>query len=218
MHVGHFAAGMIAKRFNSKISLGACVLAATLPDLLWCVFMLTGVEQIELKAGKGAANYFAPLNIGWSHSLLMDVLWATLFAFAYFVWRRNANGAALLFVVVLSHWLLDVIAHKPDMPLAPATGKVFGLGLWASIPATIIVEGGLWLLGIILYLRATQPKKRLGNYVFWGVIALVTLSWYNNIAGSPPPNVRTASVFSFIYFSLIVGWAYWMNRLRSTRT
>lgn len=217
MHVGHFAAGMIAKRFDSKVSLGTFVLAAMLADFLWCVFMLAGVEQVEFKAGLGAANYFVPRNIAWSHSLLMDALWATLLAGAYFLWRRSTKGALLLFVLVLSHWPLDVIAHKPDMPLAPGVERLLGIGLWTNIPATIIVEGGLWALGIVLYLRATKPRRRLGNYVFWSVVVLLTLIWYNNIAGTPPPNARTASVFSFIYFSLVVAWAYWTNRLRTTR-
>jgi hypothetical protein len=218
MHVGHFAAGMIAKRFDPKLSLGTCVFAAILADLLWCIFMMAGIEQIELKAGPGAANYFEPHNIVWSHSLLTNVVWATVLAGAYYFCRRNIISACLLFTLVLSHWVLDVVAHKPDMPLAPGVESLFGLGLWTNIPATIIVEGGLWVLGTGLYLRATRPKNRLAHYVFWSMLVLLTLSWYNNIAGPPPPNAHTVSAFSFIYFSLVVAWAYWLNRLRPTKT
>ena len=84
----------------------------------------------------------------------------------------------MLFVAVLSHWLLDFVAHPPDMPLAPGMHKEFGLGLWTSLPATLIVEGGFWLLAILLYVRATHAKKRLGIYAFWIVIPLLTLSCY----------------------------------------
>ncbi|HEX6732757.1 MAG TPA: hypothetical protein VF074_22245 [Pyrinomonadaceae bacterium] len=217
MHVGHFAAGMIARHFDTKISLGTFILAAMLADFLWCVFMLAGAEQVQFKTVPGAANYFEPLNIAWSHSLVMDVIWATLFAAAYFLWRRNTSAAGLLFVIVLSHWPLDVIAHRPDMPLAPVVESQFGLGLWTNIPATIIVEGGLWLLGVILYIRTTKSKRRFGPYVFWGVVLLLTLLWYNNIAGPPPPDPRIAPLFSLVYFSLVVAWAYWMNRLRPAR-
>ena len=80
MHVGHFAAGMIAKRFDSKLSLATCVFAAMLADFLWCIFMMAGIEQVQFKSMPGAANYFEPLNIAWSHSLVMDFIWATLFA------------------------------------------------------------------------------------------------------------------------------------------
>jgi hypothetical protein len=217
MHVGHFAAGMIAKRFVPKVSLGTLILAAMLGDLLWTVFMVAGVERVQWKTAMGAANYFEPLNIAWSHSLFLNVFWGMLFAGAYFLWRKNRLGALLVGFLVLSHWFLDVIAHKPDMPLAPGLETVLGIGLWTNIPATIIV-GGLWLVGIILYLRSSRPKNRFGIYVFLGIVAVLTLIWYNNIAGPPPPNARIAPVFSFFYFSLVVAWGYWMNRLRSAKS
>jgi len=99
------------------------------------------------------------------------------------------------------------------MPLAPGVNRYFGWGLWNSIPATIILEGGFWLLAVILYARATHPKGRAGSYCFWIVIAFLTLSWYQNLAGAPP-NPRTMGISSLIFFSAVVGWGYWMDRLR----
>ena len=217
MHVGHFAVGFLAKRVEPKLSLGTLVLAALLVDFLWCILMLAGVEHVQFKPGMGAANYADAHDIAVSHSLLTNTVWAALFAGAYFLLRRYPRGAWVLFAAVLSHWPLDVAAHRPDMPLAPGVDRYLGLGLWTNVPATVIVEGGLWLLALILYARATRAKNRLGVYVFWGVAALLTLIWYNNIAGPPPPNPRTAPVFSLVYFSLVVAWAYWMNRLRPAR-
>jgi|ERR1035437_7880853 hypothetical protein len=103
------------------------------------------------------------------------------------------------------------------MPIAPNVDTYFGLGLWNSIPATILVEGGLWVAAIVLYVRATRPKSRLGIYAFWSMIILLTLAWYNNIAGQPPPDPSIMGISSLIFFSLIVAWAYWMNRLRPAR-
>lgn len=217
MLVGHFAVGLVAKRVEPRLSLGTLVLAAMLADFLWCFLMLAGVEHVEFKPGLGAANYFAAADFAMSHSLLTGMVWAAMFAVAFFWWRRNGRGAGVLFVAVLSHWLLDVVAHRPDMPLAPGVSKVFGLGLWASVPATLIIEGGFWLLAIILYVRTTRPRKRLGVYAFWVVIPLLTLSWYNNIAGRPPTSPRAAAIGGLIFFSLVVAWAYWMNRLRPAK-
>ncbi len=214
MLVGHFAVGFVAKRVEPKLSLGTLVLAAMLADFLWGIFLLAGLEHVEFKPGMGAANYIAAFDVAWSHSLLMDAIWAALFAGAYLLRRRYPRGAWVIFMAVLSHWLLDFVAHKADMPLAPGRPGRFGLGLWTSIPATLIVEGGFWLLAIILYVRATHAKKRLGVYAFWIVIAFLTLAWYNNIAGPPPPNPHTAPIVSLIFFSLVVAWADWMNRLR----
>ena len=219
MHVGHFAAGFIGKRIEPQLSVGTLVLAAMLADLLWCIFMLLGIEEVQFTDEMGAANYFRPINIAFSHSLLMLVLWGAVFAGAYFAWRRNIRGAIVLFCLVVSHWLLDVIAHRPDMPLAPGSTWDLGLGLWTNIPATFVVEGAFWVLAIVIYLRATRARTRLWVLVFWPVVLLVTLLWQNNVAGPPPPNDhgRLASIPSFIYFSLVVGWSYWMNRLRPAR-
>jgi len=214
MLVGHIAVGLAAKRITPHVSLGTTVLAALLPDLLWCVFLLTGIEHVELKAGLGAVNYLGASDIAYSHSLLMDAAWGALLAGAYFLTRHYARGAWVLFAAVLSHWLLDFVAHGPDMALAPGVDRHFGLGLWNSVAATVVVEGGIWLLAIIVYVRATRPKGRTGVYAFWIVIVLLTVAWHGNIAGPPPASVRAMAASSLIFFSCVVAWAYWMNRLR----
>jgi hypothetical protein len=210
MLVGHIAVGLAAKRITPRVSLGTTVLAAVLPDLLWCVFLLAGIEHVELRPGRGAAHYFGASDMAFSHSLLMDAAWGALVAGAYFFARRYAHGAWTLFAAVMSHWLLDFAAHRPDMALAPGIHRYFGLGLWNSVAATIIVEGGIW----VVYLRATDAKNRMGVFAFWTVAVLLTLSWYGNITGAPPPSPRAMAISSLIFFSGVVAWAYWMNRLR----
>lgn len=140
-----------------------------------------------------------------------------MLALAYYLRRHYPRGAWVLFAAVLSHWVLDVVSHRPDMTLAPGIPTLLGLGLWTSIPATLIVEGGMWLAALVVYARATRPRNRAGTYVFWLVVALLTLVWYNNVTGPPPPNPSTAGISSLILFSMIVAWAYWMNRLRPAR-
>jgi hypothetical protein len=103
------------------------------------------------------------------------------------------------------------------MPLAPGLPIRLGLGLWTSIPATIIVEGGFWVLALFFYLGATRPKSRAVALPFWIVIGLLTLAWYNNIAGPAPPNPHAVPIQSLVFFSLLVAWAYWMNRLHPER-
>jgi len=214
MLVGHIAVGLAAKRITPRVSLGTTVLAAVLPDLLWCVFLLLGIEHVALKPGHGAVNYLDAPDIAFSHSLLMDAAWGGLLAAAYFFMRRYARGAWLLFAAVMSHWLLDFVAHRPDMALAPGVHRYFGLGLWNSVAATVAVEGSMWVLAIIVYLRATRAQGRTGVYAFWIVVVLLTLAWRGNIAGPPPPSVRAMAAGSLVFFSCVVAWAYWMNRLR----
>ena len=216
MFVGHFGVAFVAKRAEPSLSLGTLVLAAMLADLLWTVFMMVGVEQVAFKPGMGAVNYFDAVNIAMSHSLLMDAIWAAVFAAVYYSSRHRSRAAWILFAAVLSHWVLDVVSHRPDMPLAPGVPLFFGWGLWTSVPATLVVEGGFWLIAVVLYARAARPEHRVGIFAFWIGVALLTLLWHNNIAGPPPPP-RTAPLGSLIVFSLALAWAYWVDRLRPLR-
>src|SRR5215472_3893735 len=117
MLVGHYAAGLIAQRIEPRISLGTCVAAAMLADLLWAAFLIAGIEHDVLGSGNGAANYLISADIRFSHSLLLDVVWAALLSGAYFLWRRRLRGASMLFCAVLSHWLCDFTSLA--VPLVP---------------------------------------------------------------------------------------------------
>jgi len=214
MFVGHYAVALIAKRAEPRINLGTLVLAAMFADFAWCVFMIFGLEQVQFKSGTGAGNYFSATNVALSHSLLMDVFWATLLALAYLLRRHDRRGAWMIFLVVLSHWLLDFVSWQPDLPIAPKLHRYVGLGLWSSIPATLLVEGGFWLVAVILYVRCTRSKSLMATFVFWGGVGLLSLLWFNNIAGPPPQDPKTAPFGSLIVFSLTVAWAYWVNRVR----
>lgn len=216
MLVGHLAIALVAKRIEPKISLGTWILAALLADLVTFPLLVAGVEHFDSVPG-AELNRTIGRQIAYSHSLLMDVVWGALFAAGYFLRRRYLRGAWLLFGVVVSHWVLDVISHRPDMPLAPGVAQVYGLGLWSSLPATLIVEGGLWLLALILYARATHPIKRAGIYAFWIGVALITLVWYGNIHAGMDPNPVKAGIGGLIMFSVMVAWAYWINRLRPAK-
>jgi hypothetical protein len=217
MLVGHYAVGLVAKRAEPRINLCTLIFGAMLADFAWCIFMILGLERVQIKSGMGAGNYFYGTNIAISHSLLMDVVWASLLASAYLLWRHYPRGALVIFLVVLSHWPLDLVSHRPDLPVAPGMHTYVGLGLWRSIPATLVVEGGFWCFAIILYVRATCSKSPTGTFVFWSGIILLTLVWLGNIAGPPPQNPKTAPFASLFLFSLTVGWAFGVNRLCATR-
>jgi hypothetical protein len=216
MLVGHFAAALLAKRAEPRVSLGTTIVAATLADLLIFTFVIAGVEQIEIVRGRfGAANYFTAIDIGWSHSLAMGLVWATLLGAMHWGLKRSSRAAIIIGAAVLSHWFLDALSHPPHLPLTPGDGPRVGYGLWTSIPATIIIEGGLWIVALVLYLRTTRSVTSAGRYVFWGGIIVLTMSWYNNIAGAAPSRPADAPTASLIFFSLWVGWGYWMNRARA---
>jgi membrane-bound metal-dependent hydrolase YbcI (DUF457 family) len=213
--VGHFAAGLAAKRLAPKVSLFAAILAAAFSDVLWILCFATGIEEVEIRPGLMVANSLDLVYIPFSHSLVMDAVWGALFAAIYYRWRRDSRGAGVLFAAVLSHWILDVATHRPDMPLSPGLDARFGLGLWNSRAATFVVEGGLWLACVVLYAQSTRAKTRGGVYGFWIMIVLLTALWVLSLRGDPPPSLASLAIVNTVFFAVVLFWAQWMNRSRA---
>jgi hypothetical protein len=113
---------------------------------------------------------------------------------------------------VLSHWLLDFLVHRPDLPLWPG-GPKYGLGLWNSWAASISIEVLLFAAGIWLYVSVTRPRDRVGKYAFWGLMAFVFLGWLGAIFGPPPPDVHKLALGT-LAMSLVVPWAWWADQHR----
>lgn len=213
MFIGHIAVALGAKKAAPKISLGTLIMAAQFVDLLWPVFLLLGIEHVRITPGDTA---FTPLDFydyPVSHSLLTCIGWAVAFGFVYYAFRRSAKNAWILAACVISHWLLDFISHRADLPIVPGLKTYVGLGLWNSVPATIVVEGTLFVIGIVLYLRSTTALDRVGKYSFWSLIMFLIVVAAGNIAGGPPPNVTALAVVAMAVWLLVL-WGYWIDRHR----
>jgi hypothetical protein len=214
MFIGHFAVGLGAKRIAPAVSLGTFFLAGQLADLLWPTFVLLGLEQVEVAPGITAVTPLDFVRYPYSHSLVALLGWAALFALGYAAVRRSGRAAALILAgVVLSHWVLDVITHRPDMPVTVGGPARLGFGLWNSLPATLFVEFLLFAAGIAVYLRATEARDRTGLLAFWGLVAFLSVIYLANLFGPPPPSPE-AVVWSAQAIWLLVAWGYWIDRHR----
>ena len=214
MFVGHFGVAFAGKRWAPKTSLGSLVLAATLADLLWIIFNALGLEHVRITPGITRLNALDLYDYPWSHSLATNILWGALLGGGYLLWKHYRPGAIVLFVAVVSHWVLDWASHRPDMPLAPGIHQYVGLGLYNSALGLLLVEGGLWVAGIVLYLRATRSRGLLGNIVLWAFIVLFTAFWLLSFNGQPPPSIHVMVVVDLFLFPLVFAWLYWADSLR----
>jgi hypothetical protein len=216
MFIGHFAVGFTAKKFAPRASLAVLLAAPLFADMLWPVFLLLGWEQVRIDPGN---TKFTPLDLfyyPWSHSLLMDCVWATAFALIYYAITRYGTGAIAVWIGVISHWILDWITHRPDMPLYPG-GPRLGLGLWNSISGTLLVELTMLALGIWLYVRTTRPRDRIGRYAFAAYVVLLLVLYIGDRFSGPPPSVAAIAWSGVIALLILLPWAWWFDVHRTLR-
>lgn len=215
MFIGHFAVGLAAKRAAPSVSLGTLFVACELLDLIWPLFVLAGIERVRIDPGNTAFTPLDFVSYPWTHSLLLSAGWAALFGALYLLIRKNARAALVVGLVVLSHWFLDLIAHRPDLPLVPG-GAVFGLGLWNSVPATLIVEGLLFAGGLAVYLNSTRAKDRAGSIGLWALVVVLIASYFGAAFGPLPPSPE-AIAWTGIAGGVMTGaWGYWIERHRES--
>ncbi|MGZ5119810.1 MAG: metal-dependent hydrolase [Burkholderiales bacterium] len=210
MLLGHYAVALAAKRYAPRTSLGTLVLAAQLLDLLWPIFVLLGWERVDIVPGLMAASPFDFVYYPISHSLLTAAIWGVLLGGGYYVFRRNRRGAIVIALAVLSHWLLDVPMHRPDLPLWPGSATKVGFGLWDSVAATVAIEILLLAIGILMYVRATRPRDRTGTLALVAMVVLLTIIFVSGFFAPPPASARWVALAG-IGLWLFVPWAYWID-------
>ena len=215
MFIGHPAVAFAAKRVAPRTSLGVLMGAAMFLDLIWPVLVLVGVEKVRIDPGNTA---FTPLAFDYypfSHSLVSSLALAALIALGYWRVTRYVTGAWVSGVAVFSHWVLDFISHRPDMPLAPGISTHVGLGLWNSVPATMTVEVLMFAGGLWLYTRTMRPNGKAGRFSLWILVAFFGLSYLGSDFGPPPPNWQ-ALAWVGIASWILPFWAGWVDRQRES--
>jgi membrane-bound metal-dependent hydrolase YbcI (DUF457 family) len=213
MFLGHYAVAMAGKKAAPKLSLGTLILSAQIADLAWPVFLLTGLERVTIEPG---TTVVSPLNFTHypiTHSLIGALGWSALVGVIYLLARHYPRGAWVAAAAVFSHYVLDVIVHRPDLQIFPWSDARIGLGLWNSLPATLVVELGLLALGAAIYLQATSATDAVGRYAFWALIATLAVMYVGSVFGPPPPNPQALAVVALGGW-LFVPWGYWIDAHR----
>lgn len=213
MFLGHYGLAFAAKRATPRTSLGALTFAAQFLDELWPVLLLLGVEQVRIVPSMPGSLALDFIYYPFSHSLLMSVIWGILIGGAYYLLRRDPRGAWVMGLLVISHWVLDLVVHRPDLPLWPgASSPKLGWGLWYSTAATYVIEFAIYAAGILAYVRATRARDRIGNWGLWAYIVVVAILYVMS-NGSPPSSER-ALAFEALGIWLFVPWAWWVDKHR----
>ena len=215
MFIGHFAVAFAAKPAAPSVSLGTLFFACQWVDLVWPLFLLAGLERVEIRPGITAFTPLDFVHYPWTHSLAMGAVWAAAFGLLYLSTRRNGKAALIVAAVLLSHWFLDLVAHRPDLPLAPGSETRWGLGLWNSIPATLLVEVSLFVAGVVLYVRRTRALDRIGRWGLWALLLFLAAAYVGAAFGPLPPSVEAIAWAGLIGGALTGFLGFWIDRHRA---
>ncbi|MBU2491802.1 MAG: metal-dependent hydrolase [Bacteroidetes bacterium] len=213
MFIGHFGAGFAGKKITHKPSLGTLFLAAQFIDLIWPVLLLLGIERVEIDPGNTALTPLNFIHYPVSHSLFGVLIWGILFGIIYYLIKKDLKSSIVLGILVLSHWILDLFVHRPDLPLIPLNELKVGMGLWNQPFISIVFELIIFSAGIYFYIKSTEAKNKTGNYSLVGLIIFLLLIFISNLFGPPPPSVEAIAVLGNLQW-LIVLWGYWIDRNR----
>lgn len=212
MFMGHFAIGFAAKPAAPRVSLMVLFAAAQLADLVWPFLVALGIERVRIVPG---ATAFTPLDFvsyPYSHSLLFLGIGGIVFGAICAGVVRDRRILLVVFALVVSHWVLDWIAHRPDMPLFPG-GARYGLGLWHSVPGTIAVELTMFAVGVGMYVRSTRARDAVGRRAFAAFVGFLLAVYAANM-GPPPSGVMALVITAIAGVGVLLSWAWWFDRHR----
>lgn len=203
MFVGHYAVSFAAKRAEASVPLWILFLAVQLLDVAWAPLVLLGVEKVHITPGITASNPFDLYYMPFTHSLVAAVVWsAGAFAIYRLVKRSSMASGLVVAGAVFSHWVLDFVVHRPDLPLYDNAAKV-GLGLWNFPAFAFSLEGILLFAGMWLYFSA-GARRRAATVVF-GFVMLAIQAYV--FFGPPPASDKAAAstaIVAYGIFTLVI--------------
>ena len=212
MFIGHFALGFAVKRAAPRLSLAILFAAAQLADVIWPLLVAAGIEQVRIQPGITALTPLDFVSYPYSHSLLALVIWGLLFGGICAVVVRDRRVMLVVAGLVVSHWVLDWITHRPDMPFYPGSAKV-GLGLWNSVPGTVAVEVAMLAVGVWMYAQATRPRDKTGRRAFAAFVVFLLAAYFGSM-GPPPPSIAAVVITAIAGAAVFFVWAWWFDRHR----
>ena len=212
MFVGHYGVSFAAKRVEHSIPLWVLFLAVQWLDVLWAPFVLLGIEKVRMVPGITGSNPFDLYYMPYTHSLAAALFWSFACALVYKIVARPSRwrASAIIALAVFSHWVLDFISHRPDLPLYDNSAKM-GLGLWNFPALAFGVEAILLLGGMWLCLRG-RVAGSFGTLTF--TIVMIGIQAYI-FFGPPPASDRELASTALIAYACFAAVIWWLRDRRA---
>jgi hypothetical protein len=215
MFIGHYGPSFAIKAIRPAIPLWLLFMAVQLVDVAWAVLVLLGIEKVRIVPGITASNPLDLYYMPYTHSLAAAVLWAVaaIVLCKFLPGVRTWSAAAWIGLAVLSHWVLDWLVHRPDLPLYDDTMKV-GLGMWNYPAIALLLEALLLFGGMIMYLRRTKALNAIGRFgpPIFGILMLAIQCYV--FFGPPPISPGAAAITALASYVAFAAVAQWLGRQR----
>jgi hypothetical protein len=206
--VGHYSVSFAGKAVEKRIPLWVLFIAVQLIDVLWGVFVLLGIEKVRIVPGITASNALDLYYMPYTHSLAGVLCWS---AVAYIVCQvfprlRGRRTGLIVAAAVFSHWILDLIVHRPDLALYDSVGKM-GFGLWNYRGAAFALEMAVLVAGAAILYRTAAHRIRLVTFV----IFLAALQVFGTFFFPPPPSDHAAAMTALVSYAVLALMAWWVD-------
>lgn len=217
MFIGHFGVAFGTKKAVPAVSLGLLIIAVQFLDFLWPNLLLLHAEHATITLGITKMTPLDFTDYPISHSLLMAVIWGLVFGMIFWLFRKNIRHTVVLGLCVISHWVLDLLVHRPDLPLYPGNAPKVGLGLWNYPHMEPFIEMAIFLAGLIFYLQTTVSKNAVGKFGLWVlVIFLILIQFADAISPAPPANIMMIAWSAQVMWILVL-LGFWVDSNRKIR-
>lgn len=218
MFIGHYGIAFGLKKLDKVVSLGWLFVAVQMVDIFWTLLVFFGVEKVAIVPGLTAANPLDFIYYPFTHSVVAFIIWGLVaFIIVYLGHFRSsltkAKFGLLIGFAVISHLLLDLIVHRPDIPLASEDSIKFGFGLWNHVAVSYTLEALIFVGGALIYYKAVDyltRKRKIALGAFVIVLLLINLI---NLIGPPPPDTTTIAVTGFISYIVFALFGFWLDRV-----
>jgi hypothetical protein len=207
MLIGHYGPALVLQRIRPSIPLWVLFIATQAVDILWGVFVLTGVEHARVVPGFTESNPLDLYDMPYSHGLLANAAWSVGFAL---VWRalrppqRRRGEALIVGLAVASHFVLDLLVHVRDLPVVGTNGAVWGLGLWRHRELALLVECAVFVAAALVWRQAPQNRGPRAATMLGAMTAMLVGSYY--LPAPPTPATMAGTGLATYAVCALAAW------------
>lgn len=216
MFVGHIGAALAIGRVERRVNVGAFIAAALLLDILLWIFVLLGWESVVIP-DNFASTHQPEFVFPYSHSLIASLAWSAIAGAAAFALSGHLDvarwrAAWLIAAAVCSHWFLDALVHRPELPLAGASSGLVGFGLWQSMPVALAAEAAIVVAGLWLFVSGSGlARSRI--VALAALILLVLVFTVLGMTVAPaPPSATAMATSSLATLVVVCALCLWLGR------